>query len=73
MALLVKVIINMGSAFGIIPYISSFFPFISAGGSNLLVSYTFLGIILCIYKYKNTYSQHVDISIRRKKKIVNKS
>ena len=73
MALLVNAIINMGSAFGIIPYISSFFPFISAGGSNLLVSYTFLGIILCIYKYKNADSQHVDISIRRKKKIVNKS
>ena len=68
MALLVNAIINMCSAFGIIPYIASFFPFISAGGSNLLVSYVFLGIILCIYKYKNAYPQHVDIRIRGKKK-----
>ena len=37
----------------------TFFPFIS--DSNVIVSYVFLGIILSIYKYKNAYSQHVDI------------
>ena len=63
MTLLVSAILNMGAAFGIIPYLSSFFPFISSGGSNLIVSYAFLGMILCIYKYKNAYPQHIDISI----------
>ena len=41
------------------PSKSTFFPFIS--DSNVIVSYVFLGIILSIYKYKNAYSQHVDI------------
>jgi cell division protein FtsW (lipid II flippase) len=61
MALLASALVNMGAAFGIIPFFSSFFPFISAGGSNLLVSYAFLGIIMSIYKYKTAYPQHMDI------------
>jgi len=69
MALLASALVNMGAAFGIIPFFSSFFPFISAGGSNLLVSYAFLGIIMSIYKYKTAYPQHMDIDIRGKKKL----
>lgn len=42
----------------------AFFPFISSGGSNLLISYAFLGIVMSIYKYKAAYPQHVDIDIR---------
>ncbi len=34
MALLASALVNMGAAFGIIPFFSSFFPFISAGGST---------------------------------------
>ncbi|SEL12748.1 cell division protein FtsW, lipid II flippase [Butyrivibrio sp. ob235] len=69
MALLASALLNMGAAFGVIPFFSSFFPFISAGGSNLIVSYAFLGIIMCIYKYKTAYPQHMDIDIRGKIKL----
>ena len=53
---------NLLAGFGLFSttYIGdTFFPFIS--DSNVIVSYVFLGIILSIYKYKNAYSQHVDI------------
>ena len=53
---------NLLSGFGLFltTYVGdTFFPFIS--DSNVIVSYVFLGIILSIYKYKNAYSQHVDI------------
>ncbi len=43
--------------------------FISAGGSNLIISYAFLGIIMSIYKYKEAYSGHVDIGIRGRLKL----
>ena len=43
---------------------SSFFPFLSL--CRPIASYALLGIILSIYKYKNAYPQHVDISIRSK-------
>ncbi|SCY35848.1 permease prefix domain 1-containing protein [Butyrivibrio sp. INlla14] len=64
MALAVNAIANMCAGFGVTPYFSSFFPFISSGGSNLLISYAFLGIVMSIYKYKAAYPQHVDIDIR---------
>ena len=71
MALTINAIANMFAGFGITPYFSSFFPFISSGGSNLLISYACLGIIMSIYKYKDAYSQHVDIGIRGKIKLGN--
>ena len=30
-------------------------PFLSAGGGNILLSYTLMGIVLSIYRYKNIY------------------
>lgn len=71
MVLTVNAIANMCAGFGITPYFSSFFPFISSGGSNLLISYAFLGIIMSIYKYKDAYPQHMDIGIRGKIKLGN--
>ena len=71
MALTVNAIANMCAGFGVTPYFSSFFPFISAGGSNLIISYAFLGIIMSIYKYKEAYSGHVDIGIRGRLKLGN--
>nr|WP_297767454.1 FtsW/RodA/SpoVE family cell cycle protein [uncultured Butyrivibrio sp.] len=50
MALAVNAIANMCAGFGVTPYFSSFFPFISSGGSNLLISYAFLGIVMSIYE-----------------------
>jgi cell division protein FtsW (lipid II flippase) len=62
--LLVNMLVNVLENMAVIPYTGSFMPFFSAGSSNLFLSYTFLGIILSIYKYKDAYPQHVDIGIR---------
>lgn len=40
----------------------AFLPFVSNG--KLVESYALLGILLSIYKYKNAYSQHIDINLR---------
>ena len=40
----------------------AFLPFVS--NDKLVESYALLGILLSIYKYKNAYSQHVDIILR---------
>lgn len=61
MWLLANAVANMLAGFGLIDtaYVGdTFFPFIS--GSNVFISYIFLGIILSIYKYKDAYSQHID-------------
>ncbi|MDC7293042.1 permease prefix domain 1-containing protein [Butyrivibrio sp. DSM 10294] len=71
MALTVNAIENICAGFGVTPYFTSFFPFISAGGSNLIIAYGFLGITMSIYKYKNAYPQHVDIGIRGRLKFGN--
>jgi len=40
----------------------AFLPFVS--NDKLVESYALLGILLSIYKYKNAYSQHIDINLR---------
>ena len=66
MWLAVNTICNVFVEFGIFKgtWYTSFFPFLSM--YRLIASYALLGIILSIYKYKNAYPQHVDISIRSK-------
>ncbi|MBE5829886.1 MAG: hypothetical protein E7305_10560 [Butyrivibrio sp.] len=66
--LLVNMLINVLENLGVIPFADSFMPFFSAGGSNIVLAYIFLGIILSIYKYKDAYPQHLDIGIRVKLK-----
>ncbi|MBQ6588088.1 MAG: FtsW/RodA/SpoVE family cell cycle protein [Butyrivibrio sp.] len=66
--LLVYMLVNLFENMGAIPYTGSFMPFFSAGGSNIVLAYIFLGIILSIYKYKDAYPQHIDIGIRIKLK-----
>ena len=72
MWLIEKVIFNMTFGFGLLfDYSSaSFLPFISGGlrFDGLLASYAMFGIILSIYKYKNAYAEHVDISLRARSK-----
>ncbi len=67
--LLANLIINVFQNMGVVPYADSFMPFFSAGGSNIVLAYIFLGIILSIYKYKDAYPQHVDIGIRGRLKL----
>ena len=53
-------IANIVVGFGIVPeFYASFFPFIS--DNNIILSYVFLGVLISVYKYKNAYSQHVEI------------
>jgi len=51
--------INLLGVFGVVPPMASFLPFFSAGGSNLVLSYALIGIILSIYRYKDIYPKHV--------------
>jgi len=67
--LLANMLLNLFSNMGFIPYLDSFLPFFSAGGSNVILGYLFLGIILSIYKYKEAYPQHVDVKVRGKIKL----
>lgn len=67
--LLVNLVINIFQNIGAMPYADSFLPFFSAGGSNVVLAYIFLGIILSIYKYKDAYPQHLDIGIRARLKL----
>lgn len=46
-----NILVNMGW----LPQTATFLPFLSAGGSNLIVSYGLMGIVLSIYRYKNIY------------------
>ena len=69
--MLVNMLVNLFENLGILPYTDSFMPFFSAGGSNIVLAYIFLGIILSIYKYKDAYPMHMDIGIRGKIKLGN--
>lgn len=59
--LLLCALINVLENLGLFPYTVTFMPFFSAGSSNIVLSYIYLGIILSIYKYKDAYPKHVSI------------
>jgi rod shape determining protein RodA len=55
MIIILHVIINIAMTIGICPVVGLPLPFISYGGSNLLVNFTLLGIILNIQKREDAY------------------
>jgi len=70
MIFLINFVMNIAENLGWFPITQTFLPFFSAGGSNMILSYTLIGIILSIYRYKNVYPKHkkdlqskVDITI----------
>ena len=67
MIFLVSFLINVLENLGVFPQTMTFLPFLSAGGSNIVVSYGLLGIVLSIYKYKNVYPRHVKVNMPRVK------
>lgn len=69
MIFLVSFLINVLENVGAFPPAATFMPFLSAGGSYLIVSYGLMGIVLSIYRYKNVYPQHVRIR-RNKNRIM---
>lgn len=67
MILLMNMVINLLGCFGLILPTSSFLPFFSAGGSNIILSYALVGIILSIYRYKSVYPQYVSTKLVKRK------
>lgn len=65
MIFFVSFIINILENLGVLPLTETFFPFLSAGGSYIIVSYGLTGIILSIYRYKNIYPRHVKVKMPR--------
>ncbi len=61
--LLVNFFINIGENLGIIPLSQTYLPFLSPGGSNILVCYILLGIVLSIHRYRNIYPKHVNANL----------
>lgn len=61
MVILLNTVINLLGTVGVIPPAASFLPFLSAGGSNILLCYALVGIIMSIYRYKDVYPKHVKV------------
>ena len=63
MIFLVSFLINVLENLGAFPPTATFLPFLSAGGSYIVVSYGLIGIVLSIYRYKNVYPRHVKVKM----------
>lgn len=50
---LLKTVCSVLTNLELIPYTSVSMPFLSCGGSSMIVSYCLLGLVLSIYRYKN--------------------
>ena len=60
--LLMNMVINVLENIGRFPPTSTFFPFVSAGGCSLIVTYALIGMVLSVYRYKAIYTSHVRIN-----------
>ena len=61
---LINFFINILENLGIFPQSVTFLPFLSAGGSCIIVSYGLMGIVLSTYRYKNIYPRHLKIGFK---------
>lgn len=59
---LTQVVLNLAVNLGLIPTMTTALPFFSWGGSNTVVSYILLGLVLSIYRYKNILPEHITAS-----------
>ena len=69
MILLMNAVINIGCSIGVLPPSASFLPFFSAGGSNMILCYALIGIVLSIYRYKDVYPGNISDRVVIKKKL----
>lgn len=67
MVFLVSFLINVLENLGIFPPTATFLPILSAGGSQIVISYGLMGIVLSIYRYKNVYPRHVKVKMPHRK------
>ena len=61
---LINFSINILENLGVFPQSVTFLPFLSAGGSCIIVSYGLMGIVLSTYRYKNIYPRHLKIGFK---------
>ena len=69
MILLMNAVINICCSIGVLPPSASFLPFFSAGGSNMILCYALIGIVLSIYRYKDVYPGNISDRVVIKKKL----
>lgn len=62
--LLVEIVLNLAVNLGLIPVVTTMLPFVSSGGSGLVVSYMLLGLVLSVYRYRNILPSKTDLSSR---------
>ena len=62
---LINFSINILENLGVLPQSVTFLPFLSAGGSCIIVSYGLMGIVLSTYRYKNIYPRHLNNCVLR--------
>lgn len=67
---LTKTALGVLNNFQLIPYTSISIPFLSYGGSSVLVSYLLLGLVLSIYRYKNILPDKKEESKKTQFKII---
>ena len=60
---LVNILLNILENMEIIPPVNTVLPFFSTGGSNLIVFYALLGLVLNIYRYKDIYPDNFEINV----------
>lgn len=64
MVFLINFVLNILENIGWLPLSQTFLPFISAGGSDIVVCYALMGIVLSIYRHKSIYPKHINTKIK---------
>lgn len=63
---LIKTAVSVLMNLQLIPYVSISMPFLSYGGSGIVVSYILLGLVLSVYRYKNLPPKEASLSRKRR-------
>ena len=65
MIFIVSFVLNILVNMGAVPPTTTFLPFLSAGGGQIIVSYALAGVILSVYRFKNIYPRHSSLHQER--------
>ena len=63
---LIKTAVSILVNLQLIPYVSISMPFLSYGGSGIVVSYILLGLVLSVYRYKNILPKEASFTKKRR-------
>ena len=66
---LVKTSVGLLQNLQLIPYTSVSMPFLSYGGSNVVVSYILLGLVLSVYRYKNILPDEKAVPVKHRRRL----